>query len=654
MSLLMVGNLDSGMALLALVVLVPTVSWFVYAQRENFGISNRIAQSRSDSYIALAVIIGVLGWSVFNARFAAQNIYIYRDPAIYTNNGAWLIDNEGIEIVASDVFGDDERIKGDGVSLLGKPSDQTTERLYVHGGLMLPAFFGLFGRVVGENAAFILNSFIGGFALLSFFGLSRFYVRSKWAAFGTLALASLLPMIYFSRDNYTEPLSILFIFSALSLTHLAFRSKNIWLWLLAGLSVGATTLTRIDAYLTVAGFLLGFVIWLSISPKAKEKRIQLKNYLGYLGAMATVSLLGWQAYTQLGARYYSDLRKAFVQQIMLIAAIVVFGVVLVLISSHKQLLLYADIKTKAWRWPLALVATLISAVYIASRPLWMVGYWSRPNPLVSLLLEQEGQPVEPRSFGEHSFDWIWWYIGPVFALIALVGYLYLVRRLLLQKKYAHYVMLLSVFTVTFLVYVIRPSVTPDQIWASRRYLPVVFPSFMLFSVVGFQYISDRFVHKCRLLAMSWPLAIAMAGPLFISQPFLLTKTYEHEYAHVQTVCDVLPENAAVLLLGSNSYNMMQAVKTYCDVPAERSPEQTTKQLSVAAKAARQNGYEPYVFIHGNDLKYLPEGNDKLTLVNAGAFTDLTHSLSHPPRTVEVNIRQIYMGKITDTGVLTEL
>ena len=649
MALLVAGNLDSQLAVLALMVVAPVTGWYVFKQLQ----ASEDAPSKSDSYIALAVLLGILGWSVFNARFSAQNIYIYRDPAIYSNNGAWLVDNEDIEIHASDVFGDAERIKGNGASL-GHLRDQDDERLYVHGGQLLPAFLGLFGRIAGEEGSFVLNSYIGGLALLTFFGLSRFYVRTKWAAFATLSLATLLPMIYFSRDNYTEPLSLLFVFSALSLTHLAFSSKKLLLWVMAGASVGAITLTRIDAYLVVAGFLLAFAIWSALALTTKQKLAQAKNLLGYLVGMGAVSLFGWFAYTEIGAKYYHDLRDGFMQQIVLIGALGGSMVIAWLISTNKRLLKFLDAKTKAWRWPLLAVVVIAGIAYITSRPLWMTGYWSRPNSLVSLLLQAEGDPVEPRSFSEHSFSWVWWYTGPFLALAGVIGYLKLARDVLSKKKLLHYVILLSVFTLPFLIYVLRTSITPDQVWASRRYLPIVFPGLVLFAAVGFQALSDRFIRKCHLLVLSWPLAITLAAPLFISQPFLFTKTFEHEYAHVQQVCTRLSDDAAVLMLGSNGYNMLQAIRTYCDVPVERSPERSTEELAVAAQAARQNGYEPYVFIHGNDLKILPEENSKLTLVSEGAFTDLQRKLYHPPRRVDVNIRQVYLGKITDTGRIVAL
>src|SRR5690348_11602627 len=76
-------------------------------------------------------------------------------------------------------------------------------------------------------------------------------------------------------------------------------------------------------------------------------------------------------------------------------------------------------------------------------------------------------------FASASFRWFAWYLGTVTLALIVIGFIVLTVRALRSDSPAF--MLLAAAGPVTVLYVGRPSISPDQLWAMRRYLPMVLP-----------------------------------------------------------------------------------------------------------------------------------------------------------------------------------
>lgn len=608
--------------------------------------------SKKEQNICAAILLLFVGaWSMFNVLYTAQNVYVYRDPAIYAVAGAWLKDSNNLEIEASQVFGNDPDIQGDTASFGAIKQDP--ERLYVHGPHLLPILLGVTARIGGEAAMFHVNALIGGIALLAFYGFSVLLIRPRWALLATSLLAISLPMIYFSRDTYTEPLSLMLTFSSLAIFLLAQKTKRPLLWGLAGLSAGSILLTRIDAFLTIAALIsAAFVVC------ATQKQKQgLTNLIVFLAGLGLGSTIGWLDITELSARYYHDLRHLVVPQLALVVLAFITGLAFVVLSRVAKLRSLFFKARRSWL-PLTAVVLVVGGIAgLASRPLWYTSYTSKQQPLVEIIQKRDGVAVEPRNFTEQSINWLVWYVGLLAFVLAILGLVILVHKIIKNKKGYEFIPFIIVFLATFLVYVIRPSITPDHVWASRRFLPIVFPGIFFLACYTLSIFSTKLsglvsANKARLILMAT--AFILVFPVaFTSQPFLTARTYTPLLAQIHFACNSLPTDPAVLLVGANAFNLTQSVRTFCDVPAERIKQPDIGELARASKAAEEHNKTAVVFVLAEELSLLPEGSDT-TLVSAVDYDMYERRLDRIPRVTVKENKTIHMGLIGSDGSIKPL
>lgn len=649
MILLLADSLNSTAVLLGLPLFIAT---FFYALSHTKGM--RLPGSiREARIVGLLILAFVSGWVVFNAQYNAENVFVFRDPGIYTVNGSYLIENDNLAYQATNVFGEDPSIMPNGASFGGLTPDD--DNFYVHGGSLLPTLLGLSGRVGGQHALFNANLLIGGLALLSLFGMARLIVKPRWALLATVVLGLSLPMIYFSRDTYTEPISLLTVFGALSLSAIAFSAKardNWGILAISGVAMGATTYARIDSFLTLASF-IAFVAIVIIHDRASKKEHVWRRVGVYASFAFLTSVLGWRLFTDLGAKYYHDLHMNFMPQIYLLIVAAGASIVAVLTFKYWKKLTKHYKKHAKVISALAVIAIGLFIIGLASRPLWMTSYTKSQSGLIGALQAAEGHKVEPRDYTELSLHWMWWYIGPMAALFGSIGVLQAVGKSFKKMDYTLSVLLL-VFIIPAMVYFVRPSIAADQIWVIRRYLPVILPGILIFSAIGMQQLELRLTKfKTRNLILAG-LAYLMIHPVgFIAGPFYKEREFANMYDRIDRTCELLPEDAAVLLLGNNGLNMLQSVRVYCDVPAERLIKPSPDILAGAATAAINNGYTPYVLVDKRERPVVA-GEATLTLVDDTLMLEYQKAATRPPRALSLRSRTFYLGELNQDGTINHL
>lgn len=620
----------------------------------------RLGSPRERHICSLLVIAGVLLWVGFNSMYTEQHIFINRDPGFYSVTGGWLIDHDSLRVETSTVFGDIDGIQSPSAGFGLDPSNH--HQLDPQGAHLLPALLGLVGRIVGVGPMLHFNVVFGGTALLALYAFACCIMRPRWALITTACMAVSLPLIYFSRDTYTEPLAMTFTFGALALLCAGQLSKRYSLWFLGGMVAGAGVLTRIDAYLTVAALMLFAVVVLSISKKEERKATLAQSGLLLLG-MSITSLIGWLDVSQLSTNYYLDSLPQLRMEFILLLAVLAIGIIIVIASWTTQLLSRLDRLTKSWR-PIAVACLiLLIGIGLAARPLIYTAYTTHAVETANGTV----QTVKDRNYSEDTVNWVAWYIGPIITTAGLGG-LALAARRAVRSRDLLLVAPLLVTLATSLLYLINPKIARDQIWASRRFLPIVMPGIVVFGGLWLQWLYEqRLLRKWsidgRILATVLA-TLAIIAPLFISQPFLFVRERAQQYSALMTACNTLPENAAILWVGTARALLVQPTRTFCHFPSEgygktiftdKITKPTPQTLKEAAKNARQSGHVPIMGILGTEAgAYHFAGPMDFTVSSVFVTTALESTHTTPPRLVTTNQDSILFGVLQTDGTVKPL
>lgn len=585
----------------------------------------------------LLIIIGVTVWIGLNIGFASQHVFTDRDPAAYSITGAWLARNHNLDIETIDIFGDNPELQSgsSGFTIMANQGD----RIYPHGEHLLPALLGAAGKIIKEVDIFKFNVLLGGAALLAFYAFARLFVRPRWAIVGVGAVALSLPMLYFSRDVYTEPLTAAFMFGALALLFVGQKTDRSVLWLLAGALVGAAVATRIDAILSVAALAIFAVIILALSKKAERKK-NVFNVSLLAAGIVGVSAIGLLDAINLSPVYYNGHLKYLHQLFYLTGGIVLIGAFVVLLAWHTKAFQKINILTKKWRGLVTFVLVLLSMATLASRPWW-------PGA------------ADSSSYAPYTVDWMVWYLGIPVVVLGVVGLGYAAIKVVSGKNLLLTAGVLVVMA-TACLYFVSPSITPDQVWASRRFLPVVMPGLAIFSVYILDRVSERLFKwwpKGRLISMLLAATI-LVFPLLTSWPFL-RHSEKAQYQSIMQVCNNLPENAAVLWIGKARLEAVQPTRTFCDTPSMGyskdddffDPASGAKVLSEAAKNASELGYTPIVGVYGSQGGLIAESERKHLITINHNFEFIEQTYDGAPKQVEERRDHILLAVIRSDGSL---
>ena len=125
-------------------------------------------------------------------------------------------------------------------------------------------------------------------------------------------------------------------------------------------------------------------------------------------------------------------------------------------------------------------------------------------------------------FAAHSMIEFCWYVSILAVLLAIYG---LYRFLRERREKATLLLLFFALGVSnLLVYLLWPSITPDHIWASRRWISVCIPFLLILAGYGLSKIAFP---KCKWVACAArsALCLAVSGYLiYQSAPFLFART----------------------------------------------------------------------------------------------------------------------------------
>jgi hypothetical protein len=532
-----------------------------------------------------AALLLVLGFAAFNARYSAQNIDVFRDPAVYAITGQWLVHHDSLPIpVQPAVFG-----AVPGLSFWTNGFDPNPTPGFVHPqyGNLLPGLLAVGGWLGGDSLLLRLNPLIGSAALLAFYGLVRQYVARAWALVALVGLGVSLPQLHVSRNSYSEPVTMLFLVGGLALLREAQRHGRTRSYGLAGLVLGSAVLARVDGfYFLLAMPVVAAATLAAASPE--RRRDAARHVVALLLGVAVPAVVAMTNLVNLSPTYFHNRSGELGMIAKAAVAITVLGAVAVLLAWRSRLLRRMAAGTTRWLPAAGAAVVVLLAAVAASRPLWYVGRTpdapEGQTHYITFLQEANGLPLDgTRSYAEQTMLWFSWYYGPITVALGVLGAAFAVYRLLARGD-LRLMAPLTMFLSAALLYVTVPSIVPDQIWAMRRYLPVVIPGLLLAAAVMLGLLARR--SRAGMAVATLLAGVMVLVPTYVSIRLIPVRDGVPQLAEVHNLCDNLPADAALLLTGSLANTYQQTVRSYCNVPVAGVGQPTRVRLEQVQAAAQ--------------------------------------------------------------------
>jgi hypothetical protein len=224
-------------------------------------------------------------------------------------------------------------------------------------------------------------------------------------------------------------------------------------------------------------------------------------------------------------------------------------------------------------------------------------------------------PVDPtRVYYELSMHWVFWYIGVPAVALATLGVVLLSRRCL-RGQAPSWTLPLVLFAWVIVTTLYKPSITPDQPWASRRLVPVVLPGFILLAVWASSWLGGRIrqmgvqrvlyagLAGCCAALLLVPGAITTfglkarpGGPVGIKVAAVglgLTRTYQGEVQAVDGMCAAIPRGSSVVFLPGVVANWLpEVVRGMCGDPAAIVPTARPATVDAVVRGIARAGRRP--------------------------------------------------------------
>jgi hypothetical protein len=553
------------LALLALLTLFPLVNPVL---RVGGAIADRDTTTleRVCARIALAIAALSVLWNGLNA---SQHFQINRDGGLFLNAGKWISSHGTLNV---------EPFAGpfaQSNAIVVTSSHMKLEGTHLEFDLphFLSAVLAQSHSMGGTRLMWLTVPLISGFALLAFYMLASRVTGHPIAALGAMAtLAFLMPQAWFSRDSSTQIPIQLLLFTAVWLLCDPRTLRGRGPAFATGLLLGVVPALQTEGLVLLAGLPVVFaLVWVHTR---RHDRVALRRGFRYaalgIGVGLVVAALDMFRWTR---SWWSEVDGTVIRIVIveLLIGALAFGLVM-LLRRPRVFPIVEELRPNGAIVAGILVAVLAFAAWLI-RPNVETTHGER-NETVAILQRLFQVTVDPtRRYAELTMRWVSWYLGPMTLLIAIIAAallaVVLVRgdaRLPVQVA----TMMLGPATLLFLW---RPAVTPDQVWAAGRFLPAVFPAMILLTFGVLYHFAigsgSEFASQRSSIAI-------VVGVVAVAVPFVTVKDVSRMteqrglFSAVSRTCDTLPSDSAVVVVPEvtsfASLTIPQTLRGFCNVP----------------------------------------------------------------------------------------
>lgn len=557
--------------------------------------------SRTAHVVAVIAVVAVAGITIWNASNASHQVLIIRDGGTYLNAGKWISAHGSLEVRPFvGPFSADSGLAASSAGM-SRPGDHLDFTL-AH---FLPALLAEAQGLGGDGLMFATMSLLGGLALLAFYLLARRVLLHPIAALGaTLCLGLTMPQVAFSRDTTTEiPMQVL-LFTAAWLLCDPRTLRRLGPAFAAGFFLGLLQAIHIDGLAFVVG--LPFVVAVAwLRARASDRRRVLAAGACVAAGVLLGVALGFFDLLRRSSHYLRSLR--FDVQRLSATAVGAAVAAVAFVAVVRWWTRRNDVAQRA-AWPARVshptgwVAAAI--VLVAGFGAWLVRPQiqtvrsRRASTVVGLVQRANHLKFDPtRRYFEHSMQWVAWYLGPITVTLAIVGAAYAALMWVRGRLTLSVQVAALVLAPPALLYLWRPSITPDHIWVMRRFVPAIVPLVVLACFGALNVMAERRVlgrarrgwDGRRSLALALGVA-AIAYPAYtIRNVTQMTQQQGFETA-VNKVCNRIGSRGAVIVPQEAApltwYFDPQTLRSFCNVPVAIMGSGRTSALTPRLKDAQ--------------------------------------------------------------------
>jgi hypothetical protein len=636
-------------ALLMLVVSLPLAAIIVTfgirwipASSQGLLAARGSAPARTPWWALAGLVVVAVAFGLDQFRYHSQQIIVQRDPASYLQFGSWLARHGSLPIpVHAAAFGGSSHLLSFASPAFYQVGHSVVPQFMAGEPMTLAASF----WIGGVSVAAATNVLIGGCGVLAFGGLVGRLVGPRWAPLGALILAVSMPEQFTARSTYSEPLAQVLFLGGLCLVIDSFSADGATrrkLAALAGIALGLTLLVRIDG----GSDLLPLIPYCGLLVLGRRPQAW-----PLIGGTVLGSLYGAIDGIVLSRPYLAEIKSSLLPLAALGAVALAITIAAVLILWRRGM---PTLRTD-WLPNAAAVLAFVVLAGLVLRPYVQTvsGKATHSARAAMAAFERADHlPVQPdRLFYEISLHWVYWYLGVPIVILATIGTAVLARRCLRGGAEAWTLPLLA-FAWIIVTVLLRPSITPDQPWASRRLVPGVLPGFILLALWASSWLlawlrQRRGTGQVLRAVAAVILAAAMVlpavketfgiahkggGPLgarIVAVGLADKVTFKGEIGAVRRMCAAIPAHSSVLFVGGKAgQQMTQVVRGMCGEPAATVVRPGPKRVAELVAAIQRAGRTP-VLLASAQQQLAPYGGTPRHIVALHSRTD-THTLVTPP------------------------
>lgn len=603
---------------------------------------------------SLVAVLGAVVWAIIQAPFASEYVFVNRDPGFYELSALWLTNHSSSRIPLGGALQAIADVPH--ASVEAAAFTQAGDSLQVQGNSLVPGVLAVAGWLGGIDAIRVAAIVIGALAIVALYALARRIAGPLWAIVPIAAMAISIPMAFFSRSPYSEPLAMVYTFGALVLAHSALKSRKSWQLVLAGLALGAAALARIDAMATIAGAAAALGLAMVAIPGRAVRGPVRRAYRQFCLAALIPALLAIIDLLLNSRRYLRDhlLNLAPLWLVAIaIAAFCLWASASERPSTVQRVAISLTRRRDRWGRAAGL-AVLAIAIILISRPLWYQAHFnSASSPggsYIEAMQAEEGLTSDgSRSYDEFSLWWVAWYFGWPAVVAGLAGLALIVRRAISHRD-PRLFMFAGTIGFVSLMYFVKVSITPDQVWAMRRLLNVAIPGLLISAAWLLAQAWHRWAHAwTRALTILLALAIALFP---ITTWGVMFDKVEHagRLGQLDAACSAITGDRVIAATyGQREY--LASLRVGCDVDVVSFPSSNPTQADLAKIAAQWPGTGPITVLtfEPEDVPWV--GDAVPSPWSVDSISEWENPLMSIPKTSETTVEEMFVGTLRPDGLV---
>jgi hypothetical protein len=499
--------------------------------------------------IALAIALGFL---VLGGAYHSEHLLADRDPAVYIVTARSIASSHELHPQIRGGAFSDPMYSMKSASVGERPDGTFRPNFFP----MLPVYLALGWSVGGDSGMLVVSVLLGALGLLGCYALAARLIGPRAGLLAMLVLAVVPLQLWFARDAYSELAVQVLVLGGLWLYLEARARRDPLIAAIAGGVVASSALARIDAMM----IMIGIVLFIGVEVMRAHTPAQRRTVTAFATTFGIALTIALYTTIRISRGYIRTRRDEYALMLLALVLAVVVAVVAWFVDLRRPGVWERVARTK--------VVAAVIAIAIASVFVW--AYWIRPA----------SGPVPDKRRAAHAFyytyslHWFTEYFGFFAIAAAAMGCWLLWMRARGGNRAATLVLLVG--APSTLLYLVRPSITPDQPWAMRRYLPIVLPTIAILVAVVLAAAWNarrqltRPVARVGIAAGVFVLALLIAVPsAWAARPFLRARQQHGAVAAVHRMCDDLGSDGAVLVTRSGLIHLElpQTIRSFCGVPA---------------------------------------------------------------------------------------